>query len=137
MLFHASRVDRGLAKTGRRYLESPGKRFNDRLTTGNQILFRGGSRMGSLPQKNVLLCRVSAATAFFALCVSLLFFLAPPSSFSQGNEGRITGTITDQTGGAIAEATVTVSDVARGVTRTLTTDDSGEYNAPNLLPGEY
>ena len=93
--------------------------------------------MGSLFQKSVLLCRVSVATASCALCLSLSFFLAPPSLFSQGNQGRITGTITDQTGGAIAEATVTVADVARGVSRTLTTDDSGEYNAPNLLPGEY
>jgi hypothetical protein len=93
--------------------------------------------MGSLFQKNALLCRVSAATLVCALCLTLGFFLAPSSLLSQGNEGRITGTITDQTGGAIAESTVTVTDVARGVTRTLTTDDSGEYNAPNLLPGEY
>ena len=32
---------------------------------------------------------------------------------------------------------MTVKDVARGVSRTLTTADSGEYNAPNLLPGSY
>jgi hypothetical protein len=57
--------------------------------------------------------------------------------YSQGNLGRITGTITDQSGGAIAGANVTVLDVQRGVSRTLTTGDSGEYNAPNLLPGSY
>ena len=28
-------------------------------------------------------------------------------------------------------------DTARGVTRTLTTDDAGEYSAPNLIPGNY
>ena len=37
----------------------------------------------------------------------------------------------------IAGATVTVVDVDRGVTRTLTTDDAGAYNAPNLTPGKY
>ena len=37
------------------------------------------------------------------------------SSFAQGNAGRIAGAITDQTGGAMAGATVTVTDVQRGV----------------------
>jgi hypothetical protein len=59
------------------------------------------------------------------------------SSFAQGNAGRIVGAITDQSGGAIAGATVTVTDVQRGVSRALTTDDSGSFNAPNLTPGTY
>ncbi len=77
------------------------------------------------------------AKAIQALCASLvlLFFSIP--AFSQGSAGRILGTITDQTGGTISGATVTVLDVQRGTTRTLTTEDSGTYNAPNLLPGTY
>src|ERR1700726_203839 len=58
-------------------------------------------------------------------------------SFSQGNFGRILGTVTDQSGGVIAGATVTVLDTQRGVARTLTTDEAGEYNAPTLIPGTY
>ncbi|HWZ56044.1 MAG TPA: TonB-dependent receptor [Verrucomicrobiae bacterium] len=69
------------------------------------------------------------------VCLASLLIVSP--LFSQGNLGRITGTIMDQSGGAIAGATVTVLDVQRGVSRTLTTGDSGEYNAPNLLPGSY
>ena len=57
--------------------------------------------------------------------------------FSQGNAGRILGAVTDQTGGAMAGAAVTVTDTARGISRTLMTDNSGEYNAPNLIPGTY
>src|SRR5260370_7144237 len=57
--------------------------------------------------------------------------------FSQGNQGVIMGGVFDQTGGAIAGAAVTVIDVARGVTRALTTDNAGEYVAPSLLPGTY
>jgi len=72
---------------------------------------------------------VSAATlGLLLICVPL---------FSQGSFGRILGTVTDQTGGVVAGATVTVLDVDRGVSRTLTTDDAGEYNAPNLQPGKY
>jgi hypothetical protein len=47
------------------------------------------------------------------------------------------GSISDQSGAAIPGATVTVEDVQRGTTRTLTTDRAGAYNAPNLLPGTY
>jgi hypothetical protein len=59
------------------------------------------------------------------------------SVYSQGNFGRILGTVTDQSGGVISGATVTVLDKDRGVSRTLTTDDAGAYNAPNLTPGNY
>ena len=57
--------------------------------------------------------------------------------FSQGSAGRILGTVTDQTGGAVAGATVTVTDAERGTSRNLTTDESGEYNAPSLTPSTY
>src|ERR1700730_16080115 len=57
--------------------------------------------------------------------------------FSQGNFGRILGEVTDQSGGVVSGATVTVIDTQRGVARTLTTDEAGEYNAPTLIPGTY
>jgi hypothetical protein len=64
----------------------------------------------------------------------LLFSL---SLFSQGNFGRILGIVTDQSGGVVSGATVTVLDTQRGVARTLTTDEAGAYNAPTLIPGTY
>jgi len=67
--------------------------------------------------------------------LGLLLCCVPVSA--QLNLGRINGAITDQTGGAIANATVTVIDVERGVSRVLTTDSGGEYNAPSLTPGNY
>src|SRR5216684_5073842 len=57
--------------------------------------------------------------------------------FSQGSFGRILGTVTDQSGGVVSGATVTVVDTDRGVTKTLVTNDAGEYNAPTLQPGKY
>ena len=79
----------------------------------------------------------SLRTAIQVFGTSLAILLVSFSAFSQGNAGRILGGVTDQTGGVIAGATVTVMDTQRGVTRTLTTDQAGEYNAPNLLPGTY
>lgn len=70
-----------------------------------------------------------------AACACALLLSAP--LFPQGSAGRISGVITDQSGGVLAGATVTVLDVERGIPRTLTADQSGEYVAPNLLPGKY
>jgi len=75
------------------------------------------------------------AALWLGCALAILLITVP--AFSQGNAGRIMGTVTDQTGGTVAGATVTVIDTARGVTRTLTTDDAGEYNAPNLTPSTY
>jgi hypothetical protein len=68
--------------------------------------------------------------------VGVFLFVSLPL-FSQGSNGRILGTVTDQSGGVISGATVTIIDKDRGVARTLTTDDAGEYNAPTLIPGTY
>ena len=64
-------------------------------------------------------------------------FLAGLPLRSQVNTGRILGTVTDQTGGVIAGAMVTVTNSQTGVARNLVTDQAGEYVAPNLLPGTY
>src|ERR1700736_769291 len=97
----------------------------------------GGGWMSFLKQMVSQSFGVDASRAIQALCLSIGMFLVCVPLFSQGNQGRITGTVTDKSGGVVAGATVTVKDVQRGVARTLTTGDSGEYNAPNLLPGTY
>src|ERR1700730_1804160 len=75
------------------------------------------------------------AVQLFSGLVLILLLCLP--AFSQGNFGRILGTITDQSGAVIPDATVTVTDTQRGVTRALTTDAAGEYDAPSLTPGTY
>lgn len=73
------------------------------------------------------------AASFFAF---LLAVFAIPT-FSQGVQGTIQGGVFDQSGGAIAGAMVTVTDVARGVAKALTTDTAGQYVAVDLTPGTY
>src|SRR5260370_24910286 len=71
----------------------------------------------------------------WGVCTAVL--LVSLSAFSQANSGRILGSISDQTGGAIAGAAVNVRDGERGTTRTLSTDEARAYNAPHLVPGSY
>lgn len=51
--------------------------------------------------------------------------------------GTISGTATDSSGRAINNVKITITNVATGVTREITTNDEGFYSAPNLLPGTY
>jgi hypothetical protein len=80
------------------------------------------------------LCLVKFAAAL--VVVGVLLLVARPA-YPQGNTGRILGVVTDASGGNVANATVTITDVARGVSQTLITDTDGAYVAINLLPGTY
>ena len=76
----------------------------------------------------------SSATFAVAFVLASIILSSPASAQSNG---RILGTVTDQTGAVIGGATVIIIDTERGLARTLTTDAAGEYNAPSLIPGTY
>jgi hypothetical protein len=84
----------------------------------------------------LLSAKLKTAAAIFFLTFGLSFLSGAPL-FAQGSAGRILGTVTDQSGGAVAGATVAVVDTERGTSRNLTTDEAGEYNAPSLTPSTY
>jgi hypothetical protein len=93
--------------------------------------------MSSLRSESQRSCAVRFRKVVQVLVGSMGVLLLGLPLFSQGNLGRILGDVTDQSGGVVSGATVTVIDTERGVARTLTTDDAGEYNAPTLIPGVY
>jgi hypothetical protein len=69
--------------------------------------------------------------------VWLVVFAVCVQGFAQGNTGRILGNIFDPSGALIPGAMVTITDVDRGTSRTVVTDEAGAYNAPSLPPGTY
>src|SRR5579863_6955752 len=70
--------------------------------------------------------------------VGLLFaLLAAGTARAQSFRGSILGTVTDQSGAALAGAKVTVQNVDTGVARATETNDAGEYNVPELPIGTY
>jgi hypothetical protein len=79
--------------------------------------------------------RMTANSRLLLMVVVVLVF--PAVALAQSTAGRILGTLTDQSGAAVAGARVVVSDVQRGTSRTMTTDVSGSYTAPDLQPGTY
>ncbi|AXC15851.1 Oar protein [Acidisarcina polymorpha] len=51
--------------------------------------------------------------------------------------GSIFGTVTDATGAAIPNATITVTDQSKGTSVVATSNPSGEYTVRNLIPDVY
>jgi len=63
--------------------------------------------------------------------------LLPRLAAAQAVTGTILGTVTDTTGATIPGATVTLANLGTGLTRSLVTDEAGEYTAPSLPTGKY
>jgi hypothetical protein len=61
----------------------------------------------------------------------------PPAALGQATSGTISGTVTDQSGGSVAGAVVTVRNLDTNVARTATTEADGRFNFPGLLVGRY
>ncbi|HVL69717.1 MAG TPA: carboxypeptidase regulatory-like domain-containing protein [Vicinamibacterales bacterium] len=67
----------------------------------------------------------------------LAILLAATAVSAQGTTATLTGVVTDDTGGALPGATVTIRAIETDTTRVVPTDSSGRYRAPLLEPGEY
>jgi Carboxypeptidase regulatory-like domain len=80
---------------------------------------------------------VTTAAIRIALLIALAGCLLSVPAMAQSTAGRILGSTTDPSGASVAGATVVITDVQRGTSRTLTTDDAGAYAAPDLAPGTY
>lgn len=77
----------------------------------------------------------------FALCfvAAICFTLAATAvTFAQGTRGTINGTVVDPSGAAVAGATVKLINLARNQEiRTVTANESGEYQLLELEPASY
>src|SRR5277367_954627 len=70
------------------------------------------------------------------LCLGIVLFF-PADAFPQQTLGGITGTVMDASGGAIADAQVTVVADGTALTRTQNTNAVGSYDFANLPIGSY
>jgi hypothetical protein len=68
--------------------------------------------------------------------VALLAGLLPLSLQAQSELGNITGLVSDPSGGVLAAAEVTVTNIATNIKKTTNTTSGGEFNVP-VAPGTY
>lgn len=73
---------------------------------------------------------------FFAMIFGWLLWAAP-GLVAQTSQGRISGQVTDSSGGAVTGAAVIIENTGTHVKRVLETSRTGEYVAPQLEPAVY
>ncbi|MFN7928608.1 MAG: carboxypeptidase-like regulatory domain-containing protein [Blastocatellia bacterium] len=71
------------------------------------------------------------------LCAIVLFASFITSNLAQEFRGSITGRVTEASGAAVPNATVTITNVATNTAASVTSDDAGGYSLLYLTPGSY
>ncbi len=69
--------------------------------------------------------------------IPVLLLLPGPLAFGQANGGSVSGTVVDTTGADIPKASIQIRNTETGVVLTTTTNATGYYEFPSLLPGNY
>ena len=77
--------------------------------------------------------RTALVLALFACASSLLIVTAS----AQSVYGSLFGTVSDKSGAVIPNATITVTDEAKGTVVTVESNGSGDYSVPHLIPDVY
>ena len=75
--------------------------------------------------------------ALFAVFCSLALFCFSGTLSAQQVFGTIVGAVTDPSGAAVNGAKVTITDVQKGTTSDVLTNESGNYTKGQLIPGQY
>src|SRR6266576_2897832 len=96
------------------------------------IVIRPFWRCNMLPA--VFRRNISVALPVFALAISLL---SAGWAHAQVSGATVSGTVTDPSGATVPNAQITVTDIGKQASRTVTTDSDGFYTAPNFVPGIY
>lgn len=72
------------------------------------------------------------------ICALFALLILPAGLLlAQAVNGTMLGTITDATGASVPNAKVTITEANTGVSRSTTTNESGNYTFPDLPPGSY
>ena len=73
----------------------------------------------------------------FCLVVFSTIAVLALGAWAQVQNGTFTGTVTDPSGAAIANAQVKITNPGTGLALSATTSQSGFYSAKELPPGNY
>lgn len=76
-------------------------------------------------------------TIFRVFLTPIMLFGLLSAAIGQGLTGQISGTLNDPNGGAVPNAKVEIINELTAQTREITSDSSGNFVVPQLLPGRY
>src|SRR6202453_2694851 len=67
----------------------------------------------------------------------MIYCIGGSAALAQSTYGTILGTVSDQRGGVLAAAKITLKDRGTSVERTGVSNESGDYGFVNIGPGAY
>ena len=76
-------------------------------------------------------------TSFTVLVILFFSLMAGVAVYAQVSGATLSGTVTDASGSAVPNATVSIKNGDTGIIREITTDGAGFYSVPNLPPAVY
>lgn len=80
--------------------------------------------------------KITMTIVRFSVLVITLFAMSAAVA-AQATTGNITGAVMDSAGNVVPGATVTLSNPKTGLTRSTTSDSSGNYTISEIFPGTY
>src|SRR6266576_3006600 len=83
--------------------------------------------------RNQCFAAFALGVSFFVACIVMI----SQPVWAQSTYGTVTGSVTDSSGAAIAEAQVTLTNLGTSEKRTQSTGSDGLYSFVNLNPGRY
>ncbi len=82
--------------------------------------------------------RIGLSVVMMTLGVTLLWSIVGSlPARAQAVYGAVFGTVTDKSGAVVPNATITVTDVSKGTSVTVTTNETGAYRVQHLIPDTY
>src|SRR5438128_7835598 len=82
-------------------------------------------------------CRIRM-NLFIAMIIAVVCAICSATALqAQAVYGSIYGQVTDNTGAAVQNASITVTDVAKGTSVQANTNSTGEYSVQHLIPDAY
>ena len=80
---------------------------------------------------------MSGTTTWLRLALALFLLLPFVSANAQFDSGSVLGYVKDASGAAVANAKVTMTNIAAGTSQTATTDNDGRYEFNSVPIGGY
>lgn len=102
------------------------------------LSIRSHARPLSLYSKSLLLHLLSSSALLRSfVCVITMLMFGSLLVQAQFDSASILGTVRDSSGAAVSNATVTLFSIAKGVSTERQAGSSGDYEFPNVAPGDY
>jgi len=75
--------------------------------------------------------------AVWIFVLGIVAILGSGQAYAQVSGATLSGAVKDSSGAVVPNAQISITDTATGVSRSVTSNVAGIYNAPNLSPGNY